>query len=109
MSEPVSSRELKRIYLQPRCNVDPHDGRVWCEDNVWPDDDCDEPGVEYVRADLLDAAIAATREECAAIADKLAVIRAGVIQRADLGEDEWDDGIDVAHRIALAIRAGGEG
>lgn len=46
MSEP------RTIYLQPRCCVDPNEGRLWCEDDVWPCDDCPENacGVPYAIA-----------------------------------------------------------
>lgn len=54
----------ERIYLQPGCCVDPGEGRLWCEDNVWPIfGDCDQKGVEYVRAD-----IAAQAERAAIVA-----------------------------------------
>lgn len=46
--------EPERIYLAPRCCTNPAEGRIWCEDDVWPLDDCPEhaSGVEYIRADL---------------------------------------------------------
>jgi hypothetical protein len=64
----------ERIFLEPLENADLSDygdGRQWCEDNgCW-----DKPGVEYVRADLYQAAIAAARaderEQCAQIADDI--------------------------------------
>jgi hypothetical protein len=57
----MSARELEaaeggpeRIYLAPRCCTDPSEGRIWCEHDVWPLDDCPEhaSGIEYIRADL---------------------------------------------------------
>lgn len=45
----------KHIWLSPRCG----DERTWCQDDIGPCDECGEPTVEYVRADLYDAAIQA--------------------------------------------------
>lgn len=42
----------KRIYLAPACNVDE---RCWCEDDTGCCDECGEPTVEYIRADLVAA------------------------------------------------------
>lgn len=57
----------ERIWLEPDCCADPATGRMWCEDNVWPTGDCpdDTPAVEYIRADLAAASLAAMekREE----------------------------------------------
>ena len=56
-SSPQVSEDHARIYLQPRCCVDENEGRQWCQDNVWPNDsECEETGVEYVRADLMQSA-----------------------------------------------------
>lgn len=42
----------ERIYLEPGPPFSP-EGRLWCEDDVWPLESTDDPGgVEYVRADL---------------------------------------------------------
>ncbi len=41
----------KRIWLAPACNIDE---RVWCEDDIGCCDECGEPTVEYVRADLVE-------------------------------------------------------
>jgi hypothetical protein len=57
------SDEPQRIWLQPRSCVDEGEGRQWCEDNVWPMDDGDAQGVEYVRADL-------TRTEPSTVTDE---------------------------------------
>lgn len=50
-----------RIWLEPECCACRETGRVWCEDNVWPNSDCEATGTEYVRADavakLVEAAI----------------------------------------------------
>lgn len=41
--------EHRTIYLQPRCCVDPNEGRQWCEHDVWPCDDCEHgaSGIAY--------------------------------------------------------------
>jgi hypothetical protein len=41
----------KRIWLAPACNVDE---RTWCEDDMGGCDECGEPTVEYIRADLVE-------------------------------------------------------
>lgn len=54
MTDNVDVSDHERIWLQPRCCADPHEGRMWCKDKIWPDGDCDieaEP-TAYVRADL---------------------------------------------------------
>lgn len=62
----------ERIYLSPECCSDPREGREWCKDNVWPESgDCDVPGTEYVRADLV-ATLTRERDEAQA---KLAAMR----------------------------------
>ena len=49
------------IYLEPAPISDPAEGRMWCQDDVWPVDVSDERegGVAYVRSDLVLAALAA--------------------------------------------------
>lgn len=44
---------LLRIWLEPECCACRETGRVWCEDNVWPNSDCEATGTEYVRADVV--------------------------------------------------------
>jgi hypothetical protein len=34
------SSDPRVIYLAPRCCYVEGEGRLWCEDNVWPCDDC---------------------------------------------------------------------
>lgn len=48
------------IYLAPLCCTDPNEGRIWCEHDVWPMDDCPNSacGIKYVRADLAQARLA---------------------------------------------------
>lgn len=54
MSE--TRQDPERIYLEPP----PYspEGRLWCEDNIWPLDGDGPGGVEYIRADLHAAEIA---------------------------------------------------
>lgn len=45
--------EHKHIYLAPPCCAEGHGDRVWCEDDVWPCDDCPNPdGAKAVRYKL---------------------------------------------------------
>ncbi len=37
------STDPRSIYLAPRCCYTEGEGRMWCEDNVWPCDDCPDP------------------------------------------------------------------
>ena len=67
--------EHERIYLEPRCCVDPYGGRQWCEDNVWPGEDCKASGIEYVRADL-------------ALSDRQAAVEAAVEKMRVQGQQE---------------------
>lgn len=52
MTEASNTVELhenhERIWLSPRCEEE----RTWCEDDIGCCDECGEPTVEYVRADL---------------------------------------------------------
>lgn len=41
----------KHIWLSPRCQ----DERTWCQDSVGGCDECGEPEVKYIRADLCNA------------------------------------------------------
>ncbi len=62
----------ERIGLQNRADVYPGDGRQWCEDKVWPENDDEEEPVEYIRADIAAAhtraAVEAERAACEAVA-----------------------------------------
>ena len=55
----------ERIWLAPKCCSDPGEGRQWCQDKVWPLDDCPDDGepTEYVRADIANATITRLSEE----------------------------------------------
>ncbi|MBC9180165.1 hypothetical protein [Pseudoroseomonas ludipueritiae] len=59
---PDSKPDHERIWLSPR---DPFEERTWCQDNVWADiPECaDDPPTEYVRADLVAAAVAQARAD----------------------------------------------
>lgn len=46
----------QKIWLEPAEDADPYTGRQWCEDDVWGN------GVEYVRADALEAVAARNAE-----------------------------------------------
>jgi hypothetical protein len=80
----------ERIWLQ-NANDAGSEGRLWCQDKVWPDDSEDGEPTEYVRADLLAAAEAeierlrgqlenrglaleAAEEECAALQARVQMI-----------------------------------
>jgi hypothetical protein len=48
----------ERIWLQNANDAKQHsEGRLWCEDKVWPDDPEDGEPTEYVRADIAAATI----------------------------------------------------
>src|SRR5690606_14187489 len=47
----LRERDPERIYLEP-APYSP-EGRLWCEDDVWPLEGDGPSGVEYVRADLV--------------------------------------------------------
>ncbi|RPH74027.1 hypothetical protein EHM76_04310 [bacterium] len=49
----------ERIWLQNAIDAGhQEEGRLWCQDKVWPDDPEDGEPTEYVRADLYAAALA---------------------------------------------------
>lgn len=55
------------------------EGRLWCEDKVWPDDENDGEPTEYVRADLYAAAearVAALEAEKAGLVEALEQVAA---------------------------------
>src|SRR5690606_245407 len=62
----LRERDPERIYLEP-APYSP-EGRLWCEDDVWPLEGDGPSGVEYVRADLV-------RRELDAPADRDALWR----------------------------------
>ena len=37
------SHDPRAIYLAPRCCYSEGNGRLWCEDQVWPCVDCQDP------------------------------------------------------------------
>ena len=68
----------ERIYLQPQGCFDPqgYDGRLWCEDPIWPDEcgcdcPCPKAAVSYVREDIAKAAEAASKAREAALVEAL--------------------------------------
>ena len=50
----VDTPDFEHIWLSPKCDEE-GDGRMWCEDDRGPCDDCGMPSTKYVRADLYDA------------------------------------------------------
>jgi len=42
----------KEIWLEPACCADPHSGRLWAEDNPFPECDDGVQPTRYIRADL---------------------------------------------------------
>ncbi len=64
----------RHIFLEPKCCADPREGRLWCQDNVWPSGDCDvqAEATQYVRADLV-AALELERDAALARAERLEV------------------------------------
>jgi hypothetical protein len=51
-----------RIWLQNAADGKASgEGRLWCEDNVWPVDENDGEPTEYVRADIVDDLVAALK------------------------------------------------
>lgn len=62
----MTAPDHDRIWLEPKCAEKSYEGRQWCQDDVWDHcEECDLPSVEYVRADLLDAAVGAALAEAA--------------------------------------------
>lgn len=95
MTEPVSSSQPmsgeeqshETIWLQPWCNGcdknswGGHDGRQWCQDNVWTNcDECKRKPVCYIRADS-HASLKARNEELEA------ALRECISQLVPFGED----------------------
>jgi len=98
MSEPTE-RDHARIWLEPG-EGSGYEGRLWCRDDVWtnnPDYVEEGPPTEYVRADIMDAAVAAERERCA----KIAETTGGHYRRFNCG-----DAADAANEIKIKIRSG---
>src|SRR5690606_28612906 len=77
----LRERDPERIYLEP-APYSP-EGRVWCEDNVWPLEGDGPSGVEYVRADLV-------RRELDAPADRDALWREYATARTDVVNADRD-------------------
>ncbi len=58
------SKDPERIWLQNAEDAShTPEGRLWAEDKVWPDDPEDGEPVEYIRADLVSAALTEARRE----------------------------------------------
>lgn len=73
---PGLAENHNRIFLEPRCAVDE---RSWCEDRHDCDEEgCGEEAVEYIRADLAEAAVDAERKRCA---DLIMAARMNEIER----------------------------
>ena len=72
MSAPVSdlvARDHERIWLQNKEDAKHQcEGRVWCQDKVWPNEPEEGEPTEYVRADLYAALAARITELEAALA-----------------------------------------
>lgn len=49
----------EHVWLSPRCD----DERTWSQDDIGPCDDCGEPTIKYVRADIAEADLLALRQE----------------------------------------------
>jgi len=56
--EEMLMSDHERIWLQHPDDADQYQGRLWCEDKVWPDEPEEGEPTEYVRADLHAAALA---------------------------------------------------
>lgn len=59
-SDPVSRdpQNHEQIWLEPLCQEESSEGRLWCWEDVWGKcDDCGAPTVRYVRADLAEKRI----------------------------------------------------
>lgn len=61
MTIPTDSAEKvvadhERIWLEPLAPQYGHDGRLWCQNKVWPQYEGEPEPTEYVRADLYAAA-----------------------------------------------------
>lgn len=74
MSEhkPDRAENFERIWLGPLCYAVSGEERMWCQDNQGGCDECGEPCVEYIRADLVtvkDAEIVRLRASLRGIVD----------------------------------------
>jgi hypothetical protein len=87
MSESTEA-DHERIWLEPG-GYGP-EGRLWCQDNVWGS----RCVTEYVRADLMEAAIATARAEERAEFARLAQSEEMVEKIAKALYDDWRDEID---------------
>ncbi|HEX7039623.1 MAG TPA: hypothetical protein VF202_05890 [Trueperaceae bacterium] len=103
MATDTRQRDPDRIYLEPP----PYspEGRLWCDDDVWPlpDTDGSDGGVEYVRADLHAAEIARLERElsearererrlCRALGDLIGLAEAAMREADDCGGEYDVDG-----------------
>lgn len=47
-----NNADPKEIWLEPLADKYGEEGRLWCEDNVWDEDETG-PAVMYIRSDLV--------------------------------------------------------
>lgn len=69
--------EHERIWLAPKCHDSGSEGRLWCQDRL-PDCDeigCENPSVEYVRADIADTRCEAEAAEARAEVERLKALK----------------------------------
>jgi len=86
------------------------DGRLWCEDKIWPDKPEDGEPTKYIRADLVDAAIQAAVDEAYEDAIKIAKEEAerrtrvrGQLLDSRLEATAQETGREAAENIRAAI------
>lgn len=82
-------QDPERIYLEP-APYSP-EGRLWCEDDVWPLDGDGPGGVEYVRADLHDAEVARLTRELEEARERERGLLAPVVEHVEAWADVSDD------------------
>ncbi len=99
----MSTPDHEHIWLQNAEDAAAsHEGRLWCQDKVWPADGTDGEPTEYVRADMVDAARAQARREALEEAEHAA--RNSCLIPPDGGEPTEADRL-AAERAAAAIQA----
>lgn len=60
----MAATDHERIWLQNAKDAEHQaEGRLWCQDKVWPDDPEDGEPTEYVRADLATTSAGVTEEQ----------------------------------------------
>lgn len=103
------SGEHERIWLQPFCFYETDEGRLWCQDDMGPCEDCGKPSVEYVRADLHSKLIAQNE----AMRRALEQIAEQKTSKELIDTDDWpcvnfEDGYDeiVEHARAALPKSG---